>query len=268
MKSLTNFTISSTNPCLIVYLIDQSGSMIEKFGNANHSKAQEVANAINDVIYELGLRCIGSGGEIKNRFEVSIIGYGKDNVKAASGWEGQLSGKWVVSIKNIFDYPLGIDKEDKPFWVKPYGENGTPMKSAFQNATNLCRDWINWGNHVDCHPPIVINITDGAATDGGSSNIDLINQVNALKELKTNYGNVIVMNIHISDFQGDKVQFPNVMKSGNDNGALLFSLSSVLDENMVRIARQKMYTLHNDSRAYMFNGNAHYLITFLKIGTP
>jgi len=41
------------------------------------------------------------------------------------------------------------------------------MMRAFENAYRVCEAWINWGNHRDCHPPIVINITDGEATDGG-----------------------------------------------------------------------------------------------------
>ena len=108
MHDIRNLTISSTNPCLLVYLIDQSGSMNDKFGNASHAKAVEVTNAINDIIYEVGLRCIGSGGELKNRFEIAIVGYGKQEDAVQSGWEGQLSGKWVVSIKNIFEYPLSF----------------------------------------------------------------------------------------------------------------------------------------------------------------
>lgn len=99
MHDIRNLTISSTNPCLLVYLIDQSGSMNDKFGNASHTKAVEVTNAINDIIYEVGLRCIGSGGELKNRFEIAIVGYGKQEDAVQSGWEGQLSSKWVVSIK-------------------------------------------------------------------------------------------------------------------------------------------------------------------------
>ena len=99
MFDIRNLTISSTNPCLIIYLLDQSGSMSDKFGNASHSKSVELANAINDVIYEVGLRCIGNGGELKNRFELAIIGYGKNDDKVQSGWEGQLTNKWVVSIK-------------------------------------------------------------------------------------------------------------------------------------------------------------------------
>ena len=96
-------------------MIDQSGSMNDKFGNASHTKSVEVTNAINDIIYEVGLRCIGSGGELKNRFEIAIVGYGKQENAVQSGWEGQLSDKWVVSIKNIFEFPLGQDN-DKPLW--------------------------------------------------------------------------------------------------------------------------------------------------------
>lgn len=267
MYDLRNLTISSTNPCLLVYLIDQSGSMKDKFGNAFHSKAVEVANAINDIIYEVGLRCIGNGGELKNRFEIAIIGYGKVENTVQSAWEGQLAGKWVVSIKNIFDFPLG-EENDKPIWIRPYTMSDTPMTKAFENAKRLCIDWINWGNHKDCHPPIIINITDGEATDGGSNFANLYNQVEQLKQLKTNYGYVNILNIHISLRAGDKLLFPNEVTSGDKFERLLFDMSTRLDENMIRIAQQKGYNVQSGSRGYVFNGNATDLINFLNIGTP
>jgi hypothetical protein len=264
---IRNLTISSTNPCLLVYLIDQSGSMDGKFGNANHAKAIEVANAINETIYEVGLRCIGGSGEVKNRFEIAVIGYGKDEDTVQSAWEGQLRDKWVVSIKNIFDYPLS-EMNGKPIWVRPYHVSNTPMTKAFYNARKLCDDWINWGNHRDCHPPIVINITDGEATDGGHNFSDLLNEVNRLKSLRTNYGQVNVFNIHISDKGGDRITFPNAIYSNDSNQNLLFDLSSNLDENMVRLANQKNYNINMGAKGYVFNGNAADLINFLNIGTP
>jgi len=267
MYDIRNLTISSTNPCLLVYLIDQSGSMSYQFGNALHSQAVEVANAINDIIYEVGLRCIGSGGELKNRFEIAIIGYGKEENAVQSGWEGQLSGKWVVSIKNIFEFPLGQDN-DKPIWVKPYANSNTPMTKAFENAKRLCKDWIEWGNHRDCHPPIIINITDGEATDEGDSFYVLKNQIEQIKNIQTNYGNVSILNIHISTRAGDKILFPSEVTSGDKFGRLLFEMSSPLDDNMIRIAQQKGYNIQNNARGYVFNGNATDLINFLNIGTP
>jgi hypothetical protein len=267
MHDIRNLTISSTNPCLLLYLIDQSGSMYAKFGNASHSKAVEVANAINDIIYEIGLRCIGSGGELKNRFEIAILGYGKQEDSVQSSWEGQLSGKWVVSIKNIFEFPLG-QENDKPIWIKPYSVSNTPMTKAFENAKRLCNDWINWGNHRDCHPPIIINITDGEATDAGYNYKALKSQIEQIKTLRTNYGHVNILNIHISTRAGDKLLFPKEVDSSDKFEKLLFEMSTTLNENMIRIAQQKGYNIGENAKGYVFNGNASDLINFLNIGTP
>lgn len=268
MFDIRNLTISSTNPCLIIYLLDQSGSMADKFGNNSHSKSVELANAINDVIYEVGLRCIGNAGELKNRFELAIIGYGKNENNVEAGWEGQLAKKWVVSIKNIFDYPLGQDN-DKPIWIKPYANGSTPMTKAFENARRLCNDWINWGNHRECHPPIIINITDGEATDSGSNFNSLKNEIEQIKRIGTNYGSVHILNIHISSRSGDRILFPNDISYVDDKFAkLLFDMSTPLNENMIRIAQQKGYNIQNNAKGYVFNGNATDLINFLNIGTP
>ncbi len=267
IHQLQYLTISSTNPCLLVYLIDQSGSMGSEFGNARHTKAVEVANSINEIIYEVGLRCIGGAGEVKNRFEIAIIGYGKQENSAQSGWEGQLSSKWVVAIKNIFDNPLR-EVNDKPIWIQPYAGNNTPMTKAFENAKRLCNDWINWGNHRDCHPPIIINITDGEATDGGNNFNLLKNEVEQINRLGTNYGTVSILNIHISSIAGDRLLFPSEVNSNDKFQRLLFDISTQLNENMIRIAQQKGYQIMSNAKGYVFNGNATDLLNFLNIGTP
>ena len=267
MDDIRNLTISSTNPCLIIYLLDQSGSMSAKFGNAEHSKAIELANSINEIIYEIGLKCIGSGGEIKNRFELAVLSYGRKDNTIQSAWEGQLAGKWVVSIKNIFDYPLGHEN-DRPFWINPYSLSDTPMTKAFENAKRICSDWINWGNHKECHPPIIMNITDGEATDAGPNYNELRNEIEQLRQLKTNYGNVIVLNIHISAKTYDRIAFPSSLPTTDTFAQLLFEISSPLNENMMRLANQRNYSIQKDAKGYVMNGNAIDLINFLNIGTP
>ena len=265
MYDLSNLTISSTNPCLIVFLLDQSGSMNDRFGGAYHSKAVELASAINSNIYEIGLRC-SSNKEIKNRFEIAVIGYGKNGDKVQSGWEGELSGKWVVSIKNIFDCSLG-EQDEKPIWIQPYANGLTPMTKAFENARRLCNDWINWGNHRDCHPPIIINITDGEVNEESHSELKAV--VNQIKGLRTNYGNMFILNIHISSQNGNRILYPNDVSSINDVYAkMLFEMSTQLDENMIKRARQHGYNLYNNAKGYVFNGNANDLMNFLNIGTP
>ena len=49
-----------------------------------------------------------------------------------------------------------------PIWLQPEANNGTPMHEAFERAADIVQRWCN--DKPDAFPPIVINITDGAAT--------------------------------------------------------------------------------------------------------
>lgn len=266
MPDLQNVRINSEHPCLIIYLIDQSGSMSDKFGNGDYSKAQELSNHLNKIINEIGLRCIDNG-KIKNRFELAFIGYGSENDKVKSAWEGHLSGRWVVSISEVFDCQLGVDEEGQPFWIKSYSEGNTPMKKAFENAKRLCSDWINYGNHRESYPPIIINISDGAATDAGFRYKDLKREIERIKMLRTNFGAVNIFNIHISSAPGDGILFPVELSSNSDEYAqILFEISTPLNENMVQRAQNiGRNNIRNGSIGYVYNGNVTDLLNFLNI---
>lgn len=106
MYNLETLQISSTFPCLVIYLLDQSGSMNDPF-SPNISKAQKVADAINEIIFETGLKCFDSNGNVKNRFEISVIGYGGHYSAVEPAWEGSLQGHWVVSIADVFTNAIG-----------------------------------------------------------------------------------------------------------------------------------------------------------------
>ena len=53
-----------------------------------------------------------------------------------------------------------------PIWLEPQADNGTPMDEAFERAARLSTWRSKWPNGF---PPSVINITDGAANDPGTS---------------------------------------------------------------------------------------------------
>ena len=78
----------------------------------------------------------------------------------------------------------------------------------------------------------------------------------------------LILNIHISTRTGDKILFPSEINSDDKFAQLLFEISTQLDDNMVRIARQKGYHIMPGAKGYVFNGNASDLINFLNIGTP
>ena len=58
-------------------------------------------------------------------------------------------------------------------------------------AKGILEGWL--AQHPNCHPPIVVNITDGAATDGNP-----LVPADELKNLKSSEGNVLLYNIHLS----------------------------------------------------------------------
>jgi len=264
-KDINNIVITSANPCLMIYMIDQSSSMEDPFGNSKHSKAQEVCDAINAVIYETLTKCI-SNGIIKNRVEIALFAYYDKFV--ASGWGGSLSNKFLHITTNIFQNPLNPD-DDVPKWVLPNATGATPMLAAFKNVKELCEDWINWGSHrEECHPPVIINITDGEATDDDSSFTGIKKVVQEINRLETDYGKPIIMNIHISSRSGDRMLFPDQVNSGDAYERLLFDISSPLYEEMILRARKEGYHIKDNARGYIFNGAATDLIKFFNIGTP
>ena len=50
--------LDRNNPGCMVFLVDQSGSMNEPVAGEQRSKADAVAEALNNLLYELVLRCI------------------------------------------------------------------------------------------------------------------------------------------------------------------------------------------------------------------
>lgn len=268
MHNLETLQISSTHPCLVIYMLDQSRSMELQFGGENISKAKKLADCINEIIFETGLKCYDSNGEIKNRFELSVIGYGvNSDGGVAPAWEGNLRDSWVVSIADVFPQAIG-EENGVPIWITPKAIGQTPMTRAFENAYRICEAWINWGNHIECHPPIIINISDGEPTDAGAGNIRIQNIVNQIKGLHTNYGGVNIFNIHISSLVSDSILFPTQAPWGNSaNANLLFNLSTELNPHMVALARQMGYAVEQGSKGYVFNGSAKHLMDFLNIGS-
>jgi hypothetical protein len=197
------------------------------------------------------------------------MGYGKSG-SVQSAYKGNLEGKWVVKISDIFNNPFEYDDESDgaPIWITPVASQNTPMTEAFRNAYDLCDDWVNYGNHIDCHPPIIINISDGQPTDAGRNFHKLKSIIEDIKQLKTNYGHTYIFNVHISSSNHDKILFPSLIDGFNNEYAeLLFDLSSTLNSKMIDIGNSRGYSLNSSSKGFIFNGNSTDLINFLNIGS-
>ena len=267
--------ISRANPSCFLFLIDQSGSMEDPFGggDASRKKADLVADAINRLLQNLVIKCAKEEG-IRDYFYVGVLGYG-DKVGPALG--GALAGKELVSIGEIGNQPARIEQRVKkvedgagglveqpirfPVWFDPKGHGATPMCQALTLAHDVLARWLP--QHPDSFPPIVINITDGEATDGNPAGAAL-----ALRDLSNNDGNVLLFNIHLSSKGAKPIEFPDTMDNLPDQYAKqMFELSSMLTPTMRSIAQQEGYSVGEASRGFVFNADMVSVIKFLDIGT-
>src|SRR3954463_11027747 len=92
--------ITRANPTLIVFLLDQSGSMADPFGAEQHArKADFVARAVNHALHDLVIRCTKTE-EVRDYYHVAVVGYGRT---VLTGFGGPLSGLAVAPISAVAD---------------------------------------------------------------------------------------------------------------------------------------------------------------------
>jgi hypothetical protein len=268
--------ISRKNPGCFLFLIDQSESMEDPFsgGEPGRRKAEELATILNKLIHNLCIRCAKSDS-IYDYFHVGVLGYSEDSCKPALG--GELSGRALVPISELAAKPLRIEERTKksddgaggvmdqtvkfPVWFDPYWKGGTPMCAALKEATKITETWCQ--EHPKGFPPIVINITDGEATDG-----DLVVEARKLTTVGADDGTVLLFNIHLSSTPGPSIELPtNASKLPDQHAKQLFEASSKLTPFMVARANELGMSAAENSRGFIFNAQPLHVIHFLDIGT-
>jgi hypothetical protein len=268
--------ISRQNPGCFLFLIDQSGSMADAFGGEpGRSKADRLADAVNRLIYELTIRCTKDQSEgVRNYYEIGVIGYGG---RTGPAWVGSLSGKTLVPLREVADNPARLEERRRkvedgaggfveeafklPVWFEPVADDGTPMCQAFAAARSILEPWV--GAHPTSSPPIVINITDGEATDG-----DIRAASDPLRRLSTYDGDVLLFNIHVSSKPGSPILYSETEAALPDEfSRLLFQISSILPPHIQEAAKNEGYAVGPQSRGFVFNAEMVEVIRFLDIGT-
>ena len=266
--------ISRSNPSCFLFLIDRSGSMEDGWaGEPGKQKAEGLATVINRLLQNLVIKCAKSEG-VRDYYHVGVLGYGGS---VGPAFSGPLAGKDLAPISEIADTPARIEERTRktddgagglveqtvkfPVWFDAAASGGTPMCQALTRAQSIVRGWLE--RHPDGFPPIVINITDGEATDG-----DPTKPAEALKGLGTSDGNALLFNVHLSSQRAEPVQFPASDSALPDKYAkLLFNLSSPLPEFMRSLAQQEGFDVGDGSRGFVFNADPVSVIQFLDIGT-
>jgi hypothetical protein len=268
--------ISRENPSCILFLVDQSGSMEDPFaGEAGRSKAERLADAVNRLLFELTIRTTKDQSEgVRNYYEVGAIGYGAQ-VGPALG--GPLAGQVLHPIREVANNPARIEERKRqvedgagglveetvrfPVWFDAVAQNGTPMNEALRLAHSILSPLVQ--SRPNSFPPIVINITDGESTDG-----DPRPAAQALRDLATSDGSVLLFNLNLSSSAGAPILYPDTDAALPDQFARqLFEMSSVLPPHIQEAASAEGYNVTPQSRGFVFQADIVEVIKFLDIGT-
>ena len=117
--------------------------------------------------------------------------------------------------------------------------------------------------HPTCYPPMVINISDGEATDG-----DPEVAAGKLRNLSSDDGQVLLFNVHLSSQPGRPIEFPDQETALPDQWARrLFRMSSLLPPPMHGPASQGGIKVSPQTRGFVFNADLASVVRFLDIGT-
>jgi hypothetical protein len=266
--------ISRTNPTCFIFLVDQSGSMLEPFGGQpDKTKAEGVADAINRLLQNLCLKCAKADG-IRDFFHIGLIGYGG---RVVSAYGGALAGQTLVPISKIANSPVRVEQRTRkvddgaggvfdqkfkfPVWFEARPTGKTPMCAALLTAKKYLESFL--AEHPECYPPLVINITDGEASDGDPSPT-----AQDVKGLASSDGNVLLFNAHISDKRNKPIEFPGDAGGLPDKFAqLLFRMTSPLPPKLAEAAKADGFAIGPHARGFVFNADLVSIVRFLDIGT-
>ena len=266
--------ISRKNPSCFLFLIDRSGSMADPFGeDSKRRKADQVADVINRLLQNLIIKCAKQEG-VRDYYHIGVIGYGN---QVGPAFAGTLAGKDLVPISEVANTPARIETRTKkgddgaggltdqtvkfPIWFDPISHGGTPMCQALTQAQSVMQGWVD--QHPHGFPPVVINISDGEPTDG-----DPAAPAEALMQVSSSDGSVLLFNIHISSANASAVLFPDSEESlPDDHARLLFNMSSRLPDFLRTFVQQEGINVSDNTRGFAFQADLVTLIKFLDIGT-
>lgn len=225
----------------ILLLLDLSGSMAETiiFEGREESKAQALANVVNSLVEEIISRC-QKEHFVGDYFDIAIVGYSGTEAVSMLG----RSWKSIAEVDQMYrstrrrfitrilpdGRKLSTIVESRE-WIAPQSNGRTPMGKALKMAKRLTSWWCS--KHPESFPPIVINISDGEATDASHDKIRQL--AKSLCEVGTSDGNVLLMNIHIAtghDSAERVMCFPSESAAvpASRYARLLYDISSTLPE--------------------------------------
>jgi len=266
---------SSSTPGYIIFLVDQSGSMVEDYTEGKN-RAEFAALVINRTINEL-VNTNMDGEKVKDRVFISIIGYGGSSNLAVDDIRSDY-------LSAFADSPLRIEKikkkvsdgggglveieEQMPIFIEPVANGLTPMADALKFAKELIEGWLQ--KKPDNPAPIIINISDGLPYTGTTVEDGMNNAIKVAQEIQSissNDGNPLIFNSHIGD-GAVKSQFEESKSNIADEQAkFLFEISSKVPDSYKDAAKKQDFVVQPESRGFVSNADPETFIKFINFGS-
>jgi Mg-chelatase subunit ChlD len=222
-------TVATTKtPALIIYLIDISLSMSDKFDDGD-SKIKHVNDAVARILQRMVQR--STKGEIVSpRYRLAMYAYSDRPI--------DMLGK-IESIAEVV-------RRGKP---KLAVSNATNTHAAFVTARDLLRRELP--NLKSAPAPMVCHLTDG---EYNGQNPEPVAQ--EIMQMRNDDGNVLIENIYVgSDFSKKAITdieaWPGIQSENELNGSWarqLFRMSSQLPASYTTVIEREGYSLQAGSR--------------------
>jgi hypothetical protein len=242
--------------------------------------AQGAAQAINNILFDLCLKCTkGVGERARDYFAVAVYGYGACPVAGGEGVEsalgGALAARDIVPLSDLCSNPLTVLEESStdagpigsriPVWIKPVHGYRTPMCEAIATAGGRITEWAN--AHPGSFPPIVINITAGMVIDSPFKGADLATWAKRLTSIRTRNGVTLLFHMFLSLHPDQPRVFPNSAQGLPVPGPELFEISSPLPRTMIDDATNSGHTIQAGARGFAFQAGLEIVVRLLQVGT-
>lgn len=278
--------ITRENPALIIFLVDMSASMgdIICYEGQQLSKATLLSRILNISINEITNFCKRIDG-YRDYFNIAVIGYNDDtltnltNKYATTGpfctindlIQNNTDDIVYESIRQTRDGQKYVSSLKVKDFIKVTASGNTPTGGALRHTIKFVTDWIK-ERGLDTTPPIVINISDGVCTDVTPE--EFLSLSKKLREIKTNDGECLFFNIHISSSDGDTSYiFPksiDELPKEDRYSRMLYEASSPLPPKLnqeIAYIRDEQLNPEESYRAFGYNSSMNQLLRIIKIGS-
>jgi len=266
---------SSATPGYLIFLVDQSGSMKEKYAEEK-TKAEFTALVINRTITEL-IHANSQGDKIKDRVFISLIGYGGKGGNSIEDIRSDYLSKFAETParfehtkKKVSDGAGGLVEIDEqmPIFLEPIANGLTPMGEALKFAKELIEGWLQ--RKPDNPAPIIINISDGLPYNGqDDKEKDLAVRISKeIMNMSSVDGAPVIFNAHIGNGRHNAHDFAeNEASLPDEQTKFLYTISSIIPKSYKQNAKKYDLVFMPQSRGFISNAKPEKFIAFIDLGS-